>query len=311
MFVKKDLRKIPEILSSDDKSKDKTEPLIELKLARRQGEFQGNLNVLCSNPTYIPKFKHLTTVSLYDCGLHDLRGIGVLGEHSNVRKLNLGRNDFTELPPDFALLADTLEELWLDDCKLEGKLPESIYQLVNLKILRLPGNRIHTLNSDSEDGDEDGISALNQLEVLCLDNNALQSVPNGIVLPKLQSFLIRQNEIEDMSEMCFSGMPSLRVLHLSSNRLRQLPGSISACQELEELYVNGNKLTELPCRIDYLEKLKVFNASDNKINALHGGFVDRFGRPDKKTGKCSMDDRVNVMLAGNPILKSGADYLEE
>lgn len=297
MFVKRDLRKIPEIINLSNNNDDESDVLTELKLARRQGEFLGNLNVLC-DPIYAQKFRNLTNLSLYDCGLHDLRGIGMLGDCSRVQKLNLGHNDFTEIPPDFALLADTLEVLWLDDCQLHGPLPECIYQLVNLKELRMSGNQISEVRAgnvvdvgldedDDEDMEEDGLSALKLLEVLCLDNNNLTTIPNDILLPKLQSLMIRQNQISQVPEMSMKQMPSLRVLQISSNSLNRLPSSITTCHTLEEIYVNGNALKKLPSCIDRLEKVKVLNACDNQIQVLPSGFIDRFGRPDIKTGNCS------------------------
>ena len=103
MFVKKDLRKIPEILSRNEENDEKenqsmnaigSSSLTELKLARRQGEFGGNLKVLC-DPIYSNALANLTKLSLYDCGLHDLKGIGMLGECSRLQQLNIGSNDFT------------------------------------------------------------------------------------------------------------------------------------------------------------------------------------------------------------------------
>ena len=208
MFVKKDLRKIPEILSRNEENDEKenqpmnaigSSSLTELKLARRQGEFGGNLKVLC-DPIYSNALANLTKLSLYDCGLHDLKGIGMLGECSRLQQLNIGSNDFTDLPAEFALLADTLEVLWMDDCKLKGPLPECIYQLSNLKSLRLPGNRIDTILSGNEgllgiDEDEedtsDGLSSLKNLETLSLDNNLLKSLPRELELPKLESLMMR------------------------------------------------------------------------------------------------------------------------
>lgn len=190
MFVKKDLRKITEILSSSDQpTKDNhTEPLIELKLARRQSEFHGTLNVLCDKQ-YTNHFSNLTKLSLYDCGLVNLKGIGVLGEQSRIEELNLGRNMIRELPPEFALLADSLKVLWMDDCELKGTMPECIYQLLNLQTLRMPGNQIsHLSPKDDESG---SLSNLQQLEVLCLDGNNICEIPKDLKLPSLRSLLLR------------------------------------------------------------------------------------------------------------------------
>jgi len=306
--VKKDLRKIPEILSSCDRSTEDDltdDPLTELKLARRQGEFHGTLNVLCDTQ-YTNHFSNLTKLSLYDCGLVNLKGIGMLGEHSRLEELNLGRNMIKELPPEFALLAESLKVLWLDDCEIEGTMPECIYQLINLQTLRMPGNKINNLSL--EDDDAGSLSNLQQLEVLCLDGNNICDIPKDLKLPSLKSLLLRQNYIEEIPSSVFENLPAVKLLQLSSNKLGSLSATIFQCGQLEHIYINGNEITQFPSGIDAFSwsNLKHLNVSNNKMSSMPDDFIDRFGIPDPKTGLCTKDTSCKVMLIGNPLLKRTA-----
>ena len=91
MFIKKDLRKIPHILADAAPADEQTprvdenaakrvkrDVLTELKLARRKAEFQGSLSVLCQ-PSNAPSLQNLVSLSVYDCDIKSLDGIGLLG----------------------------------------------------------------------------------------------------------------------------------------------------------------------------------------------------------------------------------------
>ena len=119
MFIKKDLRKIGEMLeSSTDEN-----PLTHLKLSRRPAEFKpvqnqkssknpnpaskgvssatsacGNLNVLFSSKGNLDKMKRLKYLSVYDSEIDSLEGIGRL-ECGEVEELNVGQNPLKSLPP--------------------------------------------------------------------------------------------------------------------------------------------------------------------------------------------------------------------
>lgn len=90
MFIKKDLRKIEEILH--DKN-DKREIMI---LSKRPAEFQGGVGILCreSNLSYLMDLKVL---NLYDNSLSTVDGIHMLNK-CPLRELNLGRNELLNVP---------------------------------------------------------------------------------------------------------------------------------------------------------------------------------------------------------------------
>ena len=69
MFVKKDLRKLEEILV------DETDKREVLRLSKRAPEFEGAVTKLCCDPTPL---MNLRVLNLYNNQLKSLEGIGIL-----------------------------------------------------------------------------------------------------------------------------------------------------------------------------------------------------------------------------------------
>lgn len=203
MFIKKDLRKIPRILADaapvDDVEKDgqeeretkriKRDVLTELRLSRRNSEFNGSLKILCQ-PQNAPSLQHLVSLSLYDCQISSLQGIGMLASEVErgkicspmLRELNVGRNPITFLPDELSLLP--LKELWCDDCHLTGSLPECITRMTDLETLRVSNNKLTEIPPS--------IGKLRELKTLCLDGNDIEAVPEELSrLCNLETLLLR------------------------------------------------------------------------------------------------------------------------
>merc|ERR1711968_384744 len=108
MFVKKDVRKIEEILV------DETDKREVLRLSKRAPEFEGNITKLCCDSTPL---MNLRVLNLYNNRLKNLEGIGIL-INSPLEEMNLGFNELETLPNEFVKL-QSLEILWLDDNKFE------------------------------------------------------------------------------------------------------------------------------------------------------------------------------------------------
>lgn len=86
MFIKKDLRKVPQILVD---AEEKDETIEDLRLQKRKAEFNGSIKVLCQPESNLHALRRINSLSLYDCDIQDLEGIGEL---STLQTLNLGRN---------------------------------------------------------------------------------------------------------------------------------------------------------------------------------------------------------------------------
>lgn len=148
MFIKKDLRKIEQILvdSEDDR--------VSLKLSKRPSEFQGQIGVLCRD-SKIGALSNLRFLNLYENSLSSLQGIGILAQ-TPLEEINLGMNKLSTIPLEFGSLKN-LKTLWLDDNQLSD-LPVCLCQLDGLTTLRLSGNDLSYIPPS--------ISSLQLLEVL-------------------------------------------------------------------------------------------------------------------------------------------------
>jgi hypothetical protein len=134
MFIKKDTRKIQEILLEDE------DKLRVLKLARRRNEFKGgDVNVLFHSKA-VSKLTSSEYISLYGNELNTIKGIDCL-RNGMLIELNLGNNFLKELPSELGLLSSSLKVLWLDDNQLT-EFPDPLLELRQLTSLRLSKNSI-------------------------------------------------------------------------------------------------------------------------------------------------------------------------
>ncbi|KAL7438682.1 hypothetical protein ACHAXM_006565 [Skeletonema potamos] len=344
MFVKKDLRKIPQILADasqravssppsssaeDDvstpptkKAKNNDDIITEMSFTRRAPEFLPSCNAsILIQPNFRPALDNLVQLSLYDCGLSSLAGLQLHPTNDNnaggmlstlfpkLEQLDIGRNPKLtneSLPESFHTQFPSLLELWCDDCSFGPDIPDTLLQLNKLHVVRMTCNK---LEGQLEDGI--GVKYWKHVRVLAVDGNKLSSVCKGIgQLEYLEKLHLRQNKLISLPE----GVPSARntsltMLCLSSNLLTSLPKSIvDVSDTLTELYVNGNQLQALPEGLaKNLTWLKKFNLAHNNIDDEHLlpiDFVTRFGLPEALTGQCTKDEKCIVLMEGNPMAES-------
>lgn len=85
------------------------------------------------------------------------------------------------------------------------------------------------------------------IEVLILDNNNIEKLPNWI-----------------------GQLKNLKVLSVRNNNLKELNYAITLCDNLEQLYLSGNKtLSDLPS-LRSCKNLKIIDVIDTGINDLPG-----------------------------------------
>jgi len=106
------------------------------------------------------------------------------------------------------------------------KLPSSIGNLTNLRVLKLGFNKLTTLPPQ--------IGKLENLRVLHLNNNKLKSLPSTI-----------------------GKLTKLEKLDLSDNALESLPPQIGLCENLKKLNLDNNKLKTLPKEIIKLKNISI------------------------------------------------------
>lgn len=295
MFIKKDLRKIHEILDDVSDLRD------TLKLAKRAAEFCGNISILC-NDDAINSLANLKSLNLYDNSLTNLEGIDKLNT-TPLDELNIGSNKLNRLPIKFGSLLN-LRSLWLDDNEFE-EFPSCICDLKNLEILRLSGNSLETIPSN--------ISHLENLRVLALDFNHLREFPEGCEnMPNLQELWLRQNRLTSIPEG-ISSMRALETLSVSSNNLKSLPESLHTLPRLRKIYANGNNIGFVSSSLRLVLQIEVLNLANNEIKYVPEDWASSWGALDPVTGlmdghsvNCTdaveQAKRVEVILTGNPIV---------
>ncbi|KAG5178575.1 leucine rich repeat protein [Tribonema minus] len=289
MFIKKDLRKINEILADREDSRE------ELRLGRRSGEFKGGLRVICS-PHNIPALAQLRSLSVYDNLLTSIEGVGLLGNGATaLLHLNLGRNQLRTLPQELGLVS-TLETLWLDDNLLD-EFPLPVTELTRLTELRLSGNGIPSVPA--------AIARLTALTTLALDHNELTALPPEIgALTALRTLLVRQNALEALPPQ-LGALIALRSLVASSNCIRELPRALGGLVALESLHANGNRIALICPELAALPRLAALNLANNCISVVPREWTEAWGEVDAATGRMTggaSGGNVVVTLIGNPIV---------
>ncbi|RXM96960.1 Extracellular matrix protein 2 [Acipenser ruthenus] len=137
--------------------------------------------------------------------------LGAFRNLIKLKRLNLDGNQITQIP----LLPPSLEELKMNDNKLQGLDQHSFKGLSNLLTLELEGNALHDGNVNPL-----AFKPLRKLIYLRLDQNLLRAIPSGLP-PSLQELHLAGNVIEEVSEGVLNKTLNLSVLVLSNNRLQE------------------------------------------------------------------------------------------
>ena len=106
-------------------------------------------------------------------------------------------------------------------------------------------------------------------KVLDLSYQNLRTVPYEANNPEIELLILDNNKIEKLPNW-IANLKNLKVLSLRNNNLLELNSVISFCQNLEQLYLNGNKnLSDLPS-LTTCEKLEIIDVVGTDINEVPG-----------------------------------------
>jgi Leucine-rich repeat (LRR) protein len=146
-----------------------------------------------------------------------------------------------------------------------NKLPESILNCKNLKILYCQNNNITELPE---------LGNLKFLKLINCSNNKLTKLPESIGdLHYLKSLICINNKLTELSES-IGYCISLESLFCQNNELTKLPLFLGALINLKTLDCKNNKLTELSESIGDCNSLKFLNCSYNELIFLDNSIID-------------------------------------
>uniref|UniRef100_A0A8C4HMH5 non-specific serine/threonine protein kinase n=1 Tax=Dicentrarchus labrax TaxID=13489 RepID=A0A8C4HMH5_DICLA len=195
----------------------------------------------------------------------------------SLRQLNLSFNKITTFPHELGRAMHQLEELFLEGnsiselcvplCLPEIKLldvsknsvesisPDFLTGCPKLETLNVSMNKICSLSHFSS-----------KITTLKLANNNFTEVSEAILhLPNLRSVDMRTNNIASLPGPGFWESSNLRELIFSHNCIKDLDlsGPIYKWARLEKLHLSDNKLSEIPPQIGLLEGLTSLDVSHN------------------------------------------------
>ena len=115
-------------------------------------------------------------------------------------------------------------------------------------------------------------SGLVNLDVLCLNDNQLTTLPSTVFsgLVNLVEMYLNNNRLSALPETIFSDLVSVEEVYLHNNRLTTLPATVfSGLGELKELWLHKNHLATLPATVfSGLGNLETLYLHDNRLTTL-------------------------------------------
>lgn len=161
-------------------------------------------------------------------------------------------------------------------------MPEFYGRLTNLRTLDLGHNQLTAVPD---------LSALEQLEILYLHENALRELP---ALPRSLTYLnISENPLATivlgelpalielrmldlgLSTFPAATLPALRELHLRRNAFTSIPEVVRSFRELRLLDLRANQLTSVPDWIVELPRLEKLDLRWNEVYDPPPGLLER------------------------------------
>ncbi|XP_065701958.1 extracellular matrix protein 2 [Patagioenas fasciata] len=162
-----------------------------------------------------------------------------------LKRLYLDGNMLVHIPSG---LPSTLEEIKINDNHLHAIDEDGLQDLKNLVTLELEGNKLSEANVSPL-----AFYPLKSLSYLRLGRNKFRIIPQGLPAT-LEELYLENNQIEEVSEICFNHTRNINVIVLKHNKLEEhriAPLAWINQENLESIDLSYNKLYHVP---SYLPK---------------------------------------------------------
>ncbi|NWV61026.1 ECM2 protein, partial [Malurus elegans] len=162
-----------------------------------------------------------------------------------LKRLYLDGNMLVHIPSE---LPSTLEEIKINDNQLHTIDEDGLKGLKNLVTLELEGNKLSEANVSPL-----AFYPLKSLSYLRLGRNKFRIIPQGLPAT-LEELYLENNQIEEVSEICFNHTRNINIIGLKHNKLEEhriAPLAWINQENLESIDLSYNKLYHVP---SYLPK---------------------------------------------------------
>nr|XP_004611372.1 unnamed protein product [Sorex araneus] len=234
-------------------------------------------NRFTSFPSYLLKMKCVATLDISRNDIGPSVALEPAWKCPSLRQLNLSYNQLTSLPEHLDTAAENLEQLVVEGNKISGLC--SHLSLKELKVLNLSKNFISALPEDFLEAcpKVESFSARmnfladmpflpSSMTSLKLSQNRFTHVPEAILnLPHLRCLDMSSNAIQCLPSPAHWKSLNLRELLFNNNQISilDLSEKASMWSRMEKLHLSHNKLKEIPPEIGCLENLTSLDVSHN------------------------------------------------
>ncbi|KAF3943012.1 hypothetical protein CMV_030392 [Castanea mollissima] len=206
---------------------------------------------------------------------------------TKLRDLHLDLIDMSSVSlTSFMNLSSSLMSLSLKSCRLQGRLPDNIFQLPNLRELNLFDNTELT-------GDFLLSNWSNPLRFLDLSKTAFSGeLPKSIGnLKFLRQLVLNGCNFTGSVPASVGNLTQLTILDISNNHFRgEIPSSLSNLRELSRLDLSNNNLSgPIPVSLSFLKDLTLIDLRQNNFG---GEIPDLFPNLTKLTDAYVSDNQL-------------------
>jgi|GEM_PF-5133583 len=177
---------------------------------------------------------------------------------NRITELNISNLEFNYLTKEILYL-DSLRYLNAQKCNLV-RIPDSISKLQNLQVLLLGQNKLDSVVA--------GIQKLQNLEVLDLSQNRIKRIPNQLpLLPKLKHLRLSSNPLTQLDSVSWNS-GTLKVLGLENAGLGPVLPDFHLLTALDTLILTGNAIKYLPKGFLQLPLMRTLHLDKNMLDSI-------------------------------------------